>query len=141
MHFLEVGVAGNGKNMNFLLDNNVSTVLESTRLALASLMAKLQPSSYFQKGTRMNVSAMALPRYRVPFAKTIGISLLQAIGFAVMLYFAALICAVVSTAFGEPVMTETSRPPFAGRGPSPLLFMHWQSEAKSPLRRLGGPPL
>ena len=49
----------------------------------------------------MNVSAMALPRYRVPSAKTIGISLLQAVGFAVMLYFAALICAVVSTAFGE----------------------------------------
>lgn len=40
----------------------------------------------------MNVSAMALPRYRVPSAKTIGISLLQAIGFAAMLYFAALIC-------------------------------------------------
>lgn len=49
----------------------------------------------------MNVSAMALPRYRVPSAKTIGISLLQAIGFAVMLYLAALICAVASTAFGE----------------------------------------
>lgn len=49
----------------------------------------------------MNVSAMALPRYRVPSAKAIGISLLQAAGFAVMLYFAALICTVVSTAFGE----------------------------------------
>ena len=84
----------------------------------------------------MNVSAMALPRYRVPSAKTIGISLLQAIGFAVMLYLAALICAVASTALANTVATRTSTPPFAGHGSSPLPFMHWQSEASSLLRSL-----